>query len=76
MQKADQLRTEIATISEMLLCEQAALRVDDAAALAEQVVTWLSDASERAKYGENARRLVEENRGATDKLVSLIAGLD
>ena len=65
-----------ATISEMLLCEQAALRVDDAAALAEQVVTWLSDASERAKYGENARRLVEENRGATDKLVSLIAGLD
>lgn len=65
-----------ATISEMLLCEQAALRVDDAAALADQVVNWLSDASERAKYGENARRLVEENRGATDKLVSLIAALD
>jgi len=65
-----------ATISEMLLCEQAALRVDDAVALADQVIAWLSDASERAKYGENARRLVEENRGATEKLVSLISSLD
>ena len=65
-----------ATISEMLLCEQAALRVDDAVVLADQVIAWLSDASERAIFGENARRLVEENRGATEKLVSLISALD
>jgi 3-deoxy-D-manno-octulosonic-acid transferase len=65
-----------AAISEMLLSEQAALRVDDADALAEQVVAWLSDASERARFGENARRLVEENRGATEKLVELIRQLD
>lgn len=64
-----------ASISEMLLCEQAAIRVDDAVALADQVVAWLSDASERSRYGENARRLVEENRGATTRLVKLIASI-
>lgn len=62
-----------AAISELLLLEQAALRVDDAHALAEQVVAWLSDASERTGYGENARSVVEANRGATDRLLSLIA---
>jgi 3-deoxy-D-manno-octulosonic-acid transferase len=63
------------TISEMLLCEQAAIRIDDAVALADQVIAWLSDASERSRYGENARRLVEENRGATDKLMALIISI-
>jgi 3-deoxy-D-manno-octulosonic-acid transferase len=64
-----------ASISEMLLCEQAAIRIDDGVALADQVVAWLSDASERSRYGENARRLVAANRGATAKLVELIVSI-
>ncbi len=61
-----------AAISELMLCEQAAVRVDDAVALAGQVVAWLGDASERARVGENGRRVVAENRGATAKLVKII----
>jgi len=61
-----------ATISELLLCEQAAIRIDDTVALSEQVVAWLSDASRRSFYGENGRRVVEANRGATERLIQLI----
>jgi len=64
-----------AAISEMMLCAEAAVRVEDAQTLADQVVAWLSDASERARIGENGRRMVEENRGATDRLVSFILPL-
>ena len=65
-----------AAISELLLCEQAAIRVDDTVALARQVIDWLSDASERSRYGENGRRVVEANRGATDRLMALIGKLE
>lgn len=61
-----------ATISELLLCEEAAIRVDDTVALSEQVVAWLSDASLRSFYGENGRRVVAANRGATERLIQLI----
>ena len=61
-----------ATISELLLCEQAAIRIDDTVALSDQVVAWLSDASQRSFYGENGRRVVEANRGATERLVQLV----
>ena len=33
---------------------------------------WLEDASERARVGENGRRVVQENQGAVDRLFSLI----
>ena len=65
-----------AAISELLLMEQAAIRVDDATQLAEQVIAWMNDASERTRYGENGRRVVDENRGATDRLVKLIQSID
>ncbi len=65
-----------ATISELLLCEQAAIRVDDTQALARQVIEWLSDASERSRYGENGRRVVEANRGATERLMAVIEKLE
>ena len=65
-----------AAISELLLCEQAAIRVDDARQLADQVIAWMHDASERTRYGENGRRVVDENRGATERLVELIRSID
>ncbi len=65
-----------AAISELLLCEQAAIQVDDARHLAEQVIAWMNDASERARYGENGRTVVDKNRGATGRLVELIRSLD
>lgn len=65
-----------ASISELLLCEEAAIRVDDTVALARQVIDWLSDASERSRFGENGRRVVEANRGATDRLMSVIEKLE
>ncbi len=64
-----------AAVSEMMLCEEAAVRIDNAQSLADQVVDWLSDASERARVGENGRRVVEENRGATGRLLTLIEPL-
>jgi 3-deoxy-D-manno-octulosonic-acid transferase len=64
-----------AAISELLLCEQAAIRVDDTVALANQVAAWLSDASERSLYGENGRRVVEANRGATGRLMAVVEKL-
>lgn len=62
-----------AAISELLLEEGAAVRVQSASELASVVVRWLSDASERSRIGENGRRVVEENRGALERLAALIA---
>ena len=63
-------------ISDLFLQEQAAVQVDDVAALAEQVIYWLADASERTRVGENGRRVVEENKGAVDRLMKLILKLN
>uniref|UniRef100_UPI003D1069F0 3-deoxy-D-manno-octulosonic acid transferase n=1 Tax=Sedimenticola sp. TaxID=1940285 RepID=UPI003D1069F0 len=61
-----------AMISRMLLAEGAALEVTSAAALAGVVSDWLSDASLRARFGENGLRVVEANRGALDRLFDII----
>jgi len=62
-----------AAISDLLLEEGAAVRVQSGSELANVVARWLRDASERSRIGENGRRVVEENRGALDRLVALIA---
>jgi 3-deoxy-D-manno-octulosonic-acid transferase len=62
-----------AAISQLLLEKQAAVQVQDADALAKVVIRWLSDASERSRIGENGRCVVEENRGALERLAALIA---
>jgi 3-deoxy-D-manno-octulosonic-acid transferase len=59
-------------ISELYLQHQAAVQVDSVEALAEQVARWLSDASERSRVGEAGRELVENNRGALDRLTKLV----
>jgi len=62
-------------ISELLLEEDAAVMVSQADELAAVVEAWLSDASERSRIGENGRRVVEQNRGALNKLADLIDDL-
>jgi 3-deoxy-D-manno-octulosonic-acid transferase len=59
-------------ISELYLQHQAAVQIDSVEALAEQVTKWLSDASERSRVGEAGRELVENNRGALDRLTRLV----
>jgi 3-deoxy-D-manno-octulosonic-acid transferase len=63
-----------AMISRMLLAEGAALKVTSAAALADVVISWLSDANLRARFGENGLRVVEANRGALERLFDIIRG--
>ncbi len=64
-----------AAISELLLEEDAAVMVNGADELAAVVEAWLGDASERSRIGENGRRVVEQNRGALNKLAALIDDL-
>lgn len=61
-----------AAISELLLEEDAAVRVQTSDELAGVVENWLGDASKRSRVGENGRRVVEQNRGALKKLAGLI----
>jgi len=61
-----------AAISELLLEHDAAIVVTGAEGLAAVIVQWLSDASERARVGENGRKVVEENQGAVERLFALI----
>ncbi len=61
-----------ASISELLLEQDAARVVTDAEGLAQVIGQWLTDASERSRVGENGRRVVEENQGAMERLFALI----
>jgi 3-deoxy-D-manno-octulosonic-acid transferase len=61
--------TEIAR----LLRERGAMaQVADAAGLADCVVRWLSDAAERARVGEQGRRVIAENAGALARVTDLV----
>ena len=59
-------------ISRMMLEADAARQVDNAAELATTVITYLQNDTLRRITGENARNLVEQNRGALAKLMALI----
>ncbi len=61
-----------AAISEMLQQQDAAAMIADDADLAKVMVRWLSDASERSRIGENGRSIVEQNRGAMERLLALV----
>ncbi len=61
-----------AVISAMLLEAEAAEQVRDAAALGAVVARLLGDASERARLGENGRRVVEANRGALERTWQMV----
>ena len=59
-------------ISRLFLAEEAAVQIENSDELAQQVIVWFGDASERTRIGENALRVVKANRGALDRLVQLI----
>jgi len=61
-----------AAIMDLLISENAAVMVEDADRLADLMARWLADAAERARIGENGRRVVEQNRGALGRLINLI----
>ncbi len=61
-----------AAISQLLLDQEAACRVADAEDLAGVMGAWLMDASERSRIGENGRGVVEQNRGAMERLLALL----
>ena len=61
-----------AEISRMFLQRGAAVQVDGAAKLGEVMSNWLYDAGERTRFGEQGRQLIEENRGATQRLIELV----
>ena len=61
-----------AEISRMFLERGAAEQVESGAVLGEVMSRWLSDAGERTRVGESGRALIEENRGATQRLLELV----
>ncbi|WP_295449946.1 lipid IV(A) 3-deoxy-D-manno-octulosonic acid transferase [uncultured Thiodictyon sp.] len=63
-----------AAITELLVAESAAVQVDNAAALADLMTQWLTNAALRTRVGERGRLVVERNRGALARLIELIEG--
>jgi 3-deoxy-D-manno-octulosonic-acid transferase len=61
-----------AQITALLVQEGAAVQVADANELARCMTEWLGDAAARATVGENGRRVVEQNRGALQRLLEVV----
>ena len=61
-----------ADISRMLLQADAARQANNAAELAAVVITFLQNDALRHTTGEKGRRLIEQNRGALEKLMTVI----
>ncbi|WP_456379714.1 lipid IV(A) 3-deoxy-D-manno-octulosonic acid transferase [Thiolapillus sp.] len=59
-------------IAGLLRDREAGVMVQDSEALGRQLSAWLQDASERSRIGENGRLVVEENRGALQRLAALV----
>lgn len=59
-------------ISQMLIEQQAAVRVENQDELYQTMDFWLRNASERTRIGENGLRVVENNRGALQRLTNLL----
>lgn len=60
-------------IARLLTQRGAAVLVRDASGLALRLSAWLSDARERDRIGAIGRAAVEENRGALERLLNLLA---
>jgi 3-deoxy-D-manno-octulosonic-acid transferase len=61
-----------AEIARLLRERGALVQVKDATALADILLRWLTDAAERARVGEQGRRVIEENRGALGQINALV----
>ncbi|MCU0606060.1 MAG: 3-deoxy-D-manno-octulosonic acid transferase [Candidatus Edwardsbacteria bacterium] len=61
--------------ADSLLNAGGAVQVGDAAGLARVVSDSMADAERRAEVGRQARRVVDERRGATERTLELVAGV-
>lgn len=61
-----------AAIADMFVARSGAVRVVDAAELEREIDRLLTDSQHRERLGQNARTVVEENSGATEKTVEMI----
>ncbi len=61
-----------ASITEAFLRKDAAIQVRDESALEESLRKLLSDPSKRERLGQNALRVVQENKGSIDRTVDMI----
>ncbi len=57
-------------IAQLLVAADGGVQVDNSNGLAEQVIRFFSDEAYRLSIGQNARALVENNRGAVNKVLS------
>lgn len=64
-----------AEISDMMLSAQGMLKVENGDKLADTISELFSNKDYREKIGENARKVVDENRGALKKQVDIISRL-
>jgi 3-deoxy-D-manno-octulosonic-acid transferase len=60
---------------ELLLTADAVVQVSGRDELAEQLAELLRDPARCAAYGERARRVIEENQGATARTLELVQDL-
>jgi len=68
-------RFNFSDISEALLAAGAAKAVGDADALAAALIHWLEDETDRRQAGDAGRQLVADNRGALERLLTLLEPL-
>lgn len=61
-----------ADISKRLIESDGMVTVRDATDLTQQIRRWLQNPAQRIAVGENARRFTTQNRGATDRLMTLV----
>lgn len=62
-----------ADISQLLLDAKAMVKVDDAQALAAQLIVWMQDAEKREQVGQFALQVIESNRGTLARQLELIS---
>ena len=60
-------------ISRLLLEKEAAIQVDDAEALAAVCERWLRDANLRHDTGQRGQQVVQDNKGALERLLGLLS---
>lgn len=61
-------------IASKILSSKAGIQVSDASQLTSSFLALLDDPAARAEMGANGARLLEENRGATERHLKIIAG--
>lgn len=62
-------------ICDQLVTQQGLFIVDDSQAIASRLHTWLADSVQRCTHGDNAKQVVENNKGAIANTIQAIQAL-